>query len=153
EIGSINATNDASEGADYQPDLRALTAINPASENIAVARADGIAAALVRPEGGMISGQSAVVNLAGRTGEEMKVLSPMALRVTFPESPARFFRQFMPEEDTGQQSEMENARLRELRDYFEKAKRYMTARAKSSDSVPFDPRLEAMTPYVGGKLP
>jgi len=49
------------------PNARAATSINPDSELIPVARSNGILTAHVVPEGGLISGQSAVIRLDGWT--------------------------------------------------------------------------------------
>ena len=42
ELGSARETHDFAEGGDFQPDLRASTAINPDSELIPVTRANGV---------------------------------------------------------------------------------------------------------------
>src|SRR5574341_222303 len=46
EIGSIAGTKDFAEIGNYQPDLRAIAAVNPHSEMIPVTRANGITTAL-----------------------------------------------------------------------------------------------------------
>jgi hypothetical protein len=46
----------------------------------------------------------------------------------------------------------EDPRLRRVREFFERAKRYTAAKPQAPD-MPYDPRLEAMAPYVTGKLP
>lgn len=153
EIGSIRATNDNQEaGAGLQPDLQALTAVNAASEHFATTRFNGVTSALVRP-GGALGGQSAVINLAGWTGEEMRVKNSVALHVEFPRPlPQRVLGRLSAEEAARRQSEG-NTRERRLRDLFEAAKSYARRRAAAGDRVPFDPRLEAMIPYVTGKSP
>ena len=60
------------ERGGLQPDIQALTAVNAASEHFAITRFNGITSALTRPSGAL-GGQSAVINLAGWTGEEMRV--------------------------------------------------------------------------------
>src|SRR5579872_1694929 len=52
EIEAISKTVDASEDGEFQPDLLALTAVNPASEHFPVGRGNGVAATLTRPEAG-----------------------------------------------------------------------------------------------------
>lgn len=156
EISSIRETNDSSEGGEMQPDLMALTAVNPASEHIAVTRTEGITTALTRPTGGNISGQSAIINLAGWTGDEMAVRSRAALQVNFPqgmEGIPEFVRQMLPAEVLNQQREEMESGPKKLRAYFERAQRYSKARAEAAESVPFDARLEAMIPYLTGRLP
>jgi imidazolonepropionase-like amidohydrolase len=156
EVGAVRATIDTSEGGELQPDLLALTAVNPASEHFAVTRFAGITAALTRPTGGLLSGQSAVIHLAGWTPDEMAIRSPMALHLNFPAGPdagPRFTRERVAPDERRRRREEYEARVRRLREFFERAKRYAAARAQAPDQVPFDPRLEAMIPYVAGKRP
>lgn len=60
---------------------RAADAYNPASIVIAVARSEGLTSAGVIPNGGLISGQSAWVDLDGATAEEAIAQAPLALHV------------------------------------------------------------------------
>jgi imidazolonepropionase-like amidohydrolase len=156
EVGAVRATIDTSEGGELQPDLLALTAVNPASEHFAVTRFAGITAALTRPTGGLLSGQSAVIRLAGWTPDEMSLRSPVALHLNFPAAPGagpRFTRARVAPEERRRRREEYEERLRRLREFFERAKRYEAARAQAPDRAPYDPRLEAMIPYVTGKRP
>ncbi len=134
EIGSIAGTRDESEIGLVQPDLRALAAVNPHSEMIPVTRANGITSALTRPSGGLISGQSAVIRLDGRTPAEMALKDVCALHVTVPEPPK--------EGDKKTEGETQSKLLRET---FEAAKRY--------DPKDRNPRLEALQPYLRGERP
>jgi imidazolonepropionase-like amidohydrolase len=84
EIGKVTETNDVSETGGFQPDLRAGVAINPDSELIPVARIGGITTALVKPAGGIICGQSSVVNWAGWTAPEMVLQLEAGLEVHWP---------------------------------------------------------------------
>jgi imidazolonepropionase-like amidohydrolase len=61
--------------------FRAADAYNPASIVIAVARSEGLTSAGVIPTGGLISGQSAWVDLDGATAEEAIAAAPLALHV------------------------------------------------------------------------
>ncbi len=155
EISSVRATVDTSESGEFQPDLQAFVAINPASEHIPITRFVGITTALVRPTGSVISGQSAIINLAGWTPDEMAVKNPAALHINVPEGvgalPA-FVRTMLDPEQLRQLVEEGGGRLQRLRSFLERAKRYAEAKEKGSANL-FDPRLEAMRPYVTGKLP
>ncbi|MGL4551615.1 MAG: amidohydrolase family protein, partial [Gemmataceae bacterium] len=81
EIDSAKETRDHAEAGDFQPDLRAGTGVNPDSELIPVTRANGVLTVLTRPTGGVIAGQSALINLLGWTPREMTVTDPLALHV------------------------------------------------------------------------
>ena len=155
EVESLRATIDSAEAGEFQPDLLAVTAVNPGSEHLAIARGAGITAVAVRPSGGTISGQMGVIDLAGWTPELMRVKSPTGLQVNFPESGTGRARQsaFLTPEILQQIRDRDTARARLLRDYFDKAKRYATARAQNPSGTLMENQWEAMIPYVTGKAP
>ncbi len=152
EIESVAATIDASESGEFQPDLLASSAVNPGSEHWAIARNNGITTAAVTPSGGTVSGQIGILNLAGWTPKLMQIKQAYALRVNFPEArvSARFAA-FLPPDQLQQIKDRDTQRVKLLKDYFEKAKRYAAARAARATA--FDPQLEAMVPYASGKSP
>src|SRR6185503_11567996 len=79
EINAIRATRDASEVGDYTPDVESWVAVNPDSELIPVARANGITHFLPVPDGGTVAGQSGLLVADGWTSEEMTIKKPVAL--------------------------------------------------------------------------
>ncbi|MBL8823511.1 MAG: amidohydrolase family protein [Planctomycetia bacterium] len=153
ELGSARETQDFSEGGDFQPDLRALIGINPDSELIPVTRANGVLTVVTRPTGATVSGQGAIVNLAGWTPQEMKLVDPFGLHIEFPASaglvsgspdgpPAgRIFAKKAREE-----------KLKFLKLQFTDARRDAEA-IKAGIKNPLDPRREAMLPYAAGEKP
>ncbi|MDT4953418.1 MAG: hypothetical protein QOJ02_1556 [Acidobacteriota bacterium] len=66
-----------------QPENLAVDSIQPGGAQIEAARGAGITAALVAPREGIFIGQSAFINLAGETTQQMIVRSPVALHVGF----------------------------------------------------------------------
>jgi imidazolonepropionase-like amidohydrolase len=66
-----------------QPETLAVDSIQPGGTQIEAARSAGITAALVAPREGIFIGQSAFINLAGETTQQMIVRSPVALHVGF----------------------------------------------------------------------
>lgn len=66
-----------------QPENLAVDAIQPGGAQIEAARSAGITSALVAPREGIFIGQSAFINLAGETTQQMIVRSPVALHVGF----------------------------------------------------------------------
>ncbi|MEP7125358.1 MAG: amidohydrolase family protein [Byssovorax sp.] len=89
-IGLIEVDLESSTRSDHQlavsndsvhAGFRAADAYNPASTVIAVARSEGLTSAGVIPTGGLISGQSAWVDLDGATAEEAIAQAPLALHV------------------------------------------------------------------------
>src|SRR5439155_24976233 len=66
------------------PDVEAWAAVNPDSELIPVARANGITHFLPVPGGGIVAGQSGLMATDGWTTEDMTVRKPVALHVFWP---------------------------------------------------------------------
>jgi hypothetical protein len=66
-----------------QPEISAADIIRPGGTEIESARSAGITAALTAPRGNIFLGQSALINLAGDTPQQMIVSSPVALHVGF----------------------------------------------------------------------
>lgn len=66
-----------------QPEVLAEDFIKPGGEQIEAARNAGITTALTAPRQGIWMGQSALINLAGDTSQQMIVRSPVALHVGF----------------------------------------------------------------------
>lgn len=79
-----NGTVDTAEVGDLNPNAKAVVAINPHSAHIAVTRVDGVTNTLSSPTGGLISGQSALINLLGTTPREMAVVPYAALVINYP---------------------------------------------------------------------
>jgi imidazolonepropionase-like amidohydrolase len=63
EVNSVRATSDAREIGDMNPNVRSIIAYNTDSKVINTLRPNGVLLASVVPEGGMLSGQSSVVQL------------------------------------------------------------------------------------------
>jgi imidazolonepropionase-like amidohydrolase len=66
-----------------QPEVMVEDSIRPAGSEIESARTNGITTALTAPRSGIWMGQSALINLAGDTPQEMIVRSPVAMHVGF----------------------------------------------------------------------
>ena len=154
EIASARETADFKDGGDFQPDLRAATAINPDSELIPVTRANGITTVVTRPTGSTVAGQGALINLAGWVPGEMVVVDPLALHVEFPAEPAERLGNPNWPAGTGPAAEKRKRddKLRKLRELFDQARRYDATR-KANPDAPADPRLEAVGPYARGEKP
>lgn len=87
EIGQgAAATVDVSETGSFNPNAQAFYGINPHSAHIGVTRVVGITHVLSRPTGGILSGQAAIVNLAGSTAPEMTVVQKAAMVIELPRS-------------------------------------------------------------------
>ena len=151
EIGAVRSTVDVEEAGALNPNVRSITSVNPDSELIPVARAAGVLTELSVPEGGIISGQSAVLRLEGWTPEEMTVLSPAAMHLHWPNLTIdRRPRARKSVKD--QQKEIEKAQ-KQIRDAFANARAYWQARKNPAPDFKTDLRWEALMPVFDGKLP
>jgi imidazolonepropionase-like amidohydrolase len=90
EVSSVPGTVDIAETGDVNPQVRAWVAVHPQSELIPVARAGGVTVALTAPQGGLVSGQSALIRLSGSTPEAMLVKQPVAMHMVYPTGRAPF---------------------------------------------------------------
>jgi imidazolonepropionase-like amidohydrolase len=82
-LASAAFTPNASLPPGLQPETLAVDLIQPGGSQIEAARNAGLTSALVAPREGILLGQSAFINLAGDTSQQMIVRSPVALHVGF----------------------------------------------------------------------
>ncbi|HTL55164.1 MAG TPA: amidohydrolase family protein [Candidatus Limnocylindrales bacterium] len=162
EIEAVRATADAKEVGDYTPDVESWIAINPDSELLPVARANGIAYFEPVPTGGIVSGQSGLLTIAGWTAEAMAIRKPVALHLFWP---TMELNTTPPEKVPGknkpkaleEQSKERREALRSMMDFFAEAAAYAKARsAAEKQNAPAPetvPAWEAMLPYIRGDLP
>ena len=151
EIGAVRATIDIEEPGTINPNVLSATSVNPDSELIPVTRSNGILTAHVIPEGGIISGQSAVMRMGGWTPESMTIRSPTAMHLRWPNLTLnRDPRASKSVED--QQKDIDRAH-KAIRDAFGIARSYWHARKSGNTDYKSDLRWEAMMPVFDGKLP
>lgn len=156
EIGSVRETNDAAEIGTFNPQVRALAAVNPASDHIPVTRANGITMALSIPVGGTICGRASLIHLDGWTWEEMEVRGDAAMHLSFPALESGGGRRFGGSVSPATLAERKRAlevKLRELHEFFESARRYQKAKAAGAADLKPDLKLEAMAPVLDGRMP
>lgn len=153
EIPSVRATLDTTELGDMNPHLLAARAFNPHSELIPVTRVNGVTTILARPAGGAISGQAALMNLAGWTAEEMAVRVRGALIVNWGAGGGgrRGGGGRPPEGEGSAQETPSGSRAEALTRLFNEARSYTLPAAGSE--TPVDQRLAELQPYAQGKLP
>ena len=155
EIGAVRATVDIAEIGDVNPQARADIAMNFDSEQLPVTRSAGVLVAGVTPTGGIVSGSGAAMKLDGWTREDAAIRSPAYVTVTWPDlsidrSPqARFSARI--------QEKRRDEAVAKLKDVFAEARAYGSARrAEGKPGIPrhdADPRLEALSPAIDGKIP
>lgn len=154
EINAVRATSDMVEPGDINPNARALVSINPDSELIPVARANGVLASLTIPRtGGLIAGTSALMRMEGWTWEEMTIEAPVGMHVFWPK--LRTSSSWTTPTD---EKEIEKLRkdyekdVEKLARAFDDARAYAKAIAESGSGVETDLRWEAMIPVFEGEL-
>ena len=160
EIQSVPGSVDTREIREVNAEARAWVAVNPSSEAIAVARANGITAALAAP----VTGQSALIRLAGTSATELVLKAPVALHMVYPTGRppfdiSRLFEE--PELKTLEERQKEKKKnqekeLQQLKNLLEAAKAHAAgltaARAGEGEAKP-DLSLESLSPFARGELP
>ncbi len=151
EINSVRATRDQQETGSLNPNVKSWVSVNPDSEIIPVTRSNGVLLALTAPSGGLISGQSAVIQLDGWTFEDLTVRGPVGMHVEWPNMSPSI--DWDTDASAKQQVEARDRALRQLRDAFADARAYQQAREAAAERHPIDLRWEAMLPVLRGELP
>jgi imidazolonepropionase-like amidohydrolase len=164
EITENGATGwvDTQEVGDSNPNSMAWVSVNPHSAHVAVTRLNGVTSVLTAPQGGLISGQAAFLNLLGSTPEAMALVRTAALVINYPGlgggggGPFGGF--------GGQQGNIteaintRNQRVEQLRKLLRDADAYARAQAAATQdrNLPrpdVDVVLSALVPYVRGERP
>ena len=163
EIGQgANATVDVAETGSFNPNAQAYYGINPHSAHIGVTRVVGITHVVSRPSGGIVSGQAALINLAGFTPPEMAVVPKLAMVINLPRSgfAGRGFAAFLAQQqgNAGDAQRTRERQLDSLRTILRDADAYGKAQdAYAKDkSIPRPDRdvvLAALVPAVRGEMP
>ena len=158
EISAVPGTVDTAELGDINPNARAEVAVNPHSNLIPVTRVNGITSVVTEPEGGIISGSSAMINLAGWTPQEMMVKAPVAMHLHFPRLRTAFDEQPQDEEAAKEATKNYTRQIDKLRDVFRDAQAYSKASAARTQNASIkridrDLILEALVPVVEGREP
>jgi imidazolonepropionase-like amidohydrolase len=159
EISSVPGGEDKQEIGNFNPHNVAVTAVNPYSELIPVARFNGITTAITAPSGGLVSGQASLIDLAGWTGDQMAVKPRAGLIVNYPRvgggRPGRGGGGGPG--GAGGEPPDANAAVTQLRDYFNTAKSYLEIKTRLAAGAPgrqvTDLAMEAMIPVLKGEMP
>jgi imidazolonepropionase-like amidohydrolase len=165
EIGAVRATVDTDELGEFNPDVVAATAVNPATAHIPVTRASGITEVIAVPgvggfdaqSGGLMPGQASAFSLAGWTMDEMQINRSTAMVINWPSLETRSFDfatfSFRDKPYSDAKKEYDK-QISELGDWLDRARHYAQAQTKGSPAnFERDLKLEALAPVVSGKLP
>jgi imidazolonepropionase-like amidohydrolase len=162
EIAAVRATADAAEVGDFTPDVESWVSVNPDSELIPVARANGIAYFEPIPEGAIVSGQSGLMAADGWTTEQMAVKRGVALHVFWPAmvldtTPKERARGKTKPKSLEDQAKERRTKLQSTVEFFEEAKAYAKAKDAAVKGKAVAPQIvpawEAMLPYANRERP
>jgi imidazolonepropionase-like amidohydrolase len=147
EISAVQNTNESQlRGNEIAAAFNVLEGINPASTLIPVNRIEGVTTTLAVPNGSLIWGQAALIDLDGATIEAMRVKSPVAMVADLSEG----------SKDAGGGSRAGVAqRLRRVFDdaleYARRGPNYQ--RAQNEELAASSADLQALLPVLRGQLP
>jgi len=157
EISALRPTRDEREVGTHTPDVEAWVAVNPDSELIPVARANGITHAVVAPMGGTISGVSGLIALDGWGVEEMTISKKVALHLWWPghgiSIPQPNSTGDSKPKSIKEQEKNRDRQIREIDEFFNQAEAYWQTKMSKSEGFREIPAWEAMLPVIEGKIP
>lgn len=168
EVGSVDQDYDEATSP-LTPQLRIIDGINPENRFVRSARKSGITMTLCVPgEDNLLSGQSALIHLRGKTVSDMIVSFPAGMHGNFGEAPILRYGQkgVYPATRMGEVALIRKT-LIDTQTYLEKIQTYhknlaayerKAARSESALEdppvpVPTDFKLEALVPVLKGSVP
>ena len=157
--------SDGQEPGLLHPQLRAASAVNPASDEIPLARANGVTSVMLLPQGELLAGQLSLLHMGGGVSGPGEGVTAVHLRF-----PAIVTTPIPPHESFGDDEEPATAvapepvswaaakkahdeKLRVLNRFFEDARRYRQAKLSKTRSIQPNPQYEAILPVLEGTEP
>lgn len=166
ETLSREEATDAEETGLINPQLRAVTAVNPSSEQIPAARFSGVTSVIEMPEGALISGQMSIVHLdESGSNDGMTVVPTTAIHLRFPAiitTPVRPHETDEEDEDPSavpdpipyaEAKRDYDEKMKALNTFFEEARQYRQAKHADPKALHTDLRYEAILPVLDGVTP
>ena len=146
EISAVQNTNEQTlRGNEVAAAFNVLEGINPGSMLIGVNRIEGVTTTLAVPNGSLIWGQAAVIDLDGTTIEQMRVKSPAAMVVDLSEG--------AKDAGGGSRAGVAQRLRRVFDDALEYSKRPTYQRAQNEQLSASAADLQALLPVLRGQLP
>ena len=126
EINALRPTRDEREVGTHTPAREAWVAVNPDSELIPVARANGVTHSIIAPMGGMISEPSGLIPLDGWGIEEMTIRKKNRLALWWPGHSLGLPQPHAPGQPAPKSMEEQERerkeRIREIDEFFDQAR-------------------------------
>ena len=151
EISGVRATVDDRETGEFTPEVESWLAVNPDSELIPVARANGITHFVPVPQGKLLAGTSGLVATRGWTNEDMLVRRRTAMHLFWPGQWLTVPGPDAPEKTKplDEQARARREKVRAVEQFFADAEAW----AKRPAGSPAVPAWEAMRPVLAGEIP
>ncbi|NOZ07935.1 MAG: amidohydrolase family protein [FCB group bacterium] len=150
EIGAVRATRDANEVGQIKASVHTERAYNPDSEEIPVTRSNGVLLVQVIPQGGLVSGTSAVMMMDGWSPEDCTLRSDVGVHVNWPAM--RINKAWWEKRTPEEQQKATNKNLQKLEDLLKDVRAYAAAKAAGTQKGT-DANLEAMLPVLSKEIP
>lgn len=151
EVAGVRASVDDRETGEFTPEVESWLAVNPDSEMIPVARANGITHFAPTPQGRHITGTSALLATRGWTIEDMLVQRRSAMHLVWPDH-ALNVPGPNPKPDAkslDDQARERKEKVRSIEQFFADAEAWSK---RPANSAPV-PAWEAMQPVLRGEIP
>lgn len=121
EIEAVRSTNDFAETGGMNPSVRAIVAYNTDSKVTPTVRSNGVLMAQIVPQGGVVSGQSSVVQLDAWNYEDAAYKTDDGIHLNWPS--LRIY-QSSKSDDADKQKERSDKSISDIRSLFTDAKAY-----------------------------
>ena len=136
EIEAVRATNDNAEVGANNPSARAIISYNTDSRVTPTLRSNGILYAQIAPQGGVVSGTGAVVQLDAWNWEDAAVKNNDGVFINWP---SMFkIKGWWAEPQGFEMNKDYDKQLNDLKDYFKDAKGYFEAGAHDKTNLGFE---------------
>ena len=151
EIGGVRATVDDRETGDFTPEVESWLAVNPDSELIPVARANGLTHFASVPQGKLLAGTSGLVATRGWTTEEMVLRRRTGMHLFWPDHSLT-----IPSPNAAKKPKPLNEQARERQEKVRSIEQFFADAEgweKRPTGSPAVPAWEAMRPVLSGEIP
>lgn len=151
EIPALRASVDDKETGEFTPEIESWSAVNPDSELIPVARANGITHFAPVPQGKFITGSSGMMAARGWTIEDMLVRRHTAMHFVWPGQSLKVPGPGAPADakTLDEQARERREKAREIERFFADAEAW----GKRDPKSPKVPAWEAMQAVLRGEVP
>ena len=155
EVNAVAVTVDNREVGNMNPNMLAFTAFNPHSASIPVTRVSGVTHVITAPQGGLVSGQAALMDLWGYSPDSMAIDATAGVVLNWPSVQSRGWGPRNPEQAERRYKEA----IRNLNKWLDNTRFYqqMMSNYEMDPSGKTKPetnqQLQAMRALVEGETP